>query len=202
MMSIVVAIFTAPINLLIDYLFVDVLSAPSADDAKLQRQNDLGNSRLGRIVKKAGDTVRRASAVTIDAVKVARRRFGVMGSHEAVQIPESTKEAHELARDSSKHIIEQRRDALEREQSSRHVNRSQELVQRQKRATKYQISEGQLKRVRDDSDETEELDQLFCEFVVDMNEQRRLLKPSIRDRYDNQWGSEIFPSFFHQFSQC
>lgn len=191
-MSIVVAIFTAPINLLIDYLFVDILSAPSADDAKLQRQNDLVNSsRLGRMVKKAGDTVRRASAVTADAVKVARRRFGIKAAHESMQIPESTKEAHELARDSSQHIIQQRREVLEQEQSSRNVNRSQELVLRnkKKRATKYHMSEGgQLKRTRDDSDEVEELNQLFCEFVVDLNEQRRLLKPSVRERYDSQWG--------------
>jgi hypothetical protein len=192
MMSVVVAIFTAPINLLIDYLFVDILSAPSADDAKMQRQNDLKESRLGRIVKKAGDTVRRASAVTADAVKVARRRFGVMGAHESVQIPETTKEAHELARDSSQQIIQERRDILEREKSSRNLNRSQSLVRRhhkqKNRATQYHVSQGQLKRTRADSVDSEELTELFCEFVVDLNDQRRLLKPSIRERYDAQWG--------------
>ena len=194
MMSIVVAILTAPINLLIDYLFVDILSAPSVDDAKMQRENDLKESRIGRIVKKAGDTVRRASAVTADAVKVARRRFGVMGAHESVQIPETTKEAHELARDSSQHIIQERRDMLERERSSRSMNRSQSLVRRHQkqrnRATQYHISQGQLKRAGDDNNsaDLEALTELFCEFVVDLNDQRRLLKPSMRERYDTQWG--------------
>jgi hypothetical protein len=189
MMSIVVAIFTAPINLFIDYLFVDVLSAPTVDDAKMQKEHGTKQSQLGRMVKKAGESVRRASAVTADAVKVARRRFG-MGTHEAMQIPESTMEAHELARESSQHIIQERRDILEREKSFRHDNRSQVLLQRHqhKRATKYHLSEGQLKRTRDDSREGEELNELFSEFVVDLNEQRRVLKPSTRERYDSQWG--------------
>jgi hypothetical protein len=170
-------------------LFVDVLSAPTVDDAKMQKEHGTKQSQLGRMVKKAGESVRRASAVTADAVKVARRRFG-MGTHEAMQIPESTMEAHELARESSQHIIQERRDILEREKSFRHDNRSQVLLQRHqhKRATKYHLSEGQLKRTRDDSREGEELNELFSEFVVDLNEQRRVLKPSTRERYDSQWG--------------
>jgi len=178
----------------IDYLFVDVLSAPTADDAKMQRQNELAQSRVGRIVKKAGETVRRASAVTMDAVKVARRRLGVMRSQESMQIPESTKEAHELARDSSQHIVQERLSILERERSSRNVNRSQAMVERhqksyeKKRATQYHVSEGQLKLSRDESGEEAELTQMFSEFVVDLNDQRRLLKASARDRYDTQWG--------------
>ena len=192
MMSIVVAILTAPINLLIDYLFVDILSAPSVDDAKMQRENDLKESRFGSIVKKAGDTVRRASAVTADAVKVARRRFGVMRGHESMQIPETTKEALELARDSSQHIIQERRDMLERERSSRSMNRSQSLVRRHQkqknRATQYHISQGQLKRAGDIGVDSLAVTELFCEFVVDLNDQRRLLKPSMRERYDIQWG--------------
>jgi hypothetical protein len=188
MMSVVVAILTAPINLLIDYLFVDILSAPSIDDAKMQQQNELKESRLGRIVKKAGDTVRRASAVTVDAVKVARRRFGANGAHESIQIPETTKEAHELARDSSQQIIQERRDILERERSSRSMNRSESLVRRHHNARGHDhVSQDQSKRTLDDAGDSE-LTQLFGEFVVDLNDQRQLLKPSIRERYDAQWG--------------
>jgi hypothetical protein len=109
MMSVVVAIFTAPINLLIDYLFVDILSAPSADDAKMQRQNDLKESRLGRIVKKAGDTVRRASAVTADAVKVARRRFGVkelMSLCKFLKLPRRLMSWHEILLSKSSKSVE------------------------------------------------------------------------------------------------
>jgi hypothetical protein len=195
MMSVVVAIFTAPINLFIDYLFVDILSAPSVDETKRQREQDTKPSQLSRIVKKAGESVRRASAVTADAVKVAKRKFRMGSSHkphEAMQIPESTLEAHELARESSVRIIEERRDILEKEKSFRKDNRSQVLVQRhhnnKKRATKYKMSEEQLKRAKDDTGEAAELNELFCEFVVDLNEQRRALKPSVRERYDSQWG--------------
>ena len=194
MMSIVVAILTAPINLLIDYLFVDILSAPSVDDAKMQRDNELRESHFGRVVKKAGDTLRRASTVTADTVKVARRRFGMTIAHESVQIPETTKEAHELARDSAQQIIQEHRDIIDKEKSSRSMTRSQMLVRRhrnqQSRSTQSPVSQhhSKSKGGPDDSLYSEALTELFCEFVVDLNDQRRLLKPSIRERYDTQWG--------------
>jgi hypothetical protein len=188
MMSIVVGILTAPINLIVDFLFVDILSAPSVDDAKLQRENNLNQSPLGRMMKKAGDTVRRASAVTASVVKVARRNFGVHKSQHSMQIPESTIEAHQLALASSQQIVEEHRSILDKEQSSRKESRSQVLLARQKRGTQYHLSEGKLKRTNDQSGEDEELNELFGEFVVDLNEQRRLLKPAARERYDSQWG--------------
>jgi hypothetical protein len=195
MMSIVVAIFTAPINLFVDYLFVDILSAPSVDEIKRHKQNEMKESRLEQMVNKVGGTVRRAS---VGVIQVARRRFGVMnaataghGVHQSMQIPESTMEAHEIARVSSKHLIEERRDNLEREQSTRRGNRSQILIQRQKkRETQSHLSHEQLKRTREvvEVEEVVELNQLFIEFVTDLNEQRRLLKPATRERYDSQWG--------------
>lgn len=192
MMSVVVAILTAPINLLIDYLFVDILSAPSVDDAKMQRENGLRESHFGRVVKKAGDTLRRASAVTADAVKVARRRFGMTIAHESVQIPETTIEAHELARDSAQQIIQEHRDIIDKEKSSRSMTRSQMLIRRhrnqQSRSPQSSQHHFKSKGGSDDSLYSEALTELFCEFMVDLNDQRRLLKPSIRERYDTQWG--------------
>jgi hypothetical protein len=190
-MSIVVAILTAPINLVIDFLFVDVLSAPSVDDLKMRKQNEMNQSRLSKIASKVGGTVRRAS---VGAIQVARKRLGVNRTNtrtgSSMQIPESTMEAHELAVVSSKDLIEERKGILEREQSSRHDNRSQVLLERhqKKKTTKAHRSDNQ-KGVRDSSrGELDELDQQFYEFVTDMNEQRRLLKPAMRERYDSQWG--------------
>lgn len=193
MMSIVVSILTAPINLLIDYFFVDILSAPSVDETKMRRVNDLKESHFGRILKNVGDIARRASTVTADAVRVTGRRFGV-GGHVSLQIPETTKEAHDLARDSSQQIIQERRVMLERERSSRGINRSQSLARRhpkeKNRGTQYYISQGQNFEKAGDSDHlnSDALTTLFSELMVDLNDQRYLLKPSLRERYDAQWG--------------
>merc|ERR1719487_1597146 len=57
LLSIVVAIFTAPVNLLVDFLFMEVLSAPDADSIKIQTE-DTALKRAGRRMSSA---VRRAS---------------------------------------------------------------------------------------------------------------------------------------------
>lgn len=207
-----VAIFTAPINLLVDYLFVDVLSAPTLDEMKLKKHTEMKQSRLNQIVKKAGETVRRASAVTVDAIKVARKNFSVSAAHESMQIPEKTIEASNQAKSFSQLFVQEQKAILEKQQSSRNANRSESLVARQQRKTidklkNHRSQENESKshpksnsKSKSKEEETQELFHLFGEFVVDLNEQRRALKPSIRDRYDSQWGVDPTGEFSKQWS--
>jgi hypothetical protein len=182
MVSIVVAILTAPVNLLVDYLFVEILSAPTVDSIKnqIQNQNEIvenhKSSNLTKLMKNAGEKVRRTSTATVDAIKVARRRYLSQGNQESLQIPESTIIAQNHAMISSHDLVQEQMMKLERESSSREVNRSQVKVDQYQRKNKYKEGEDVL------------LTQLLSEFVVDLSEQRRVLKPSVRDRYDLQWG--------------
>lgn len=216
-----VAIFTAPINLLVDYLFVDVLSAPTLDEVKLKRQHEMKQSKLNQMVKKAGDSVRRASAVTVDAIKVARKQFGGQSHHVSLQIPETTMEAHTLAKLSSRMFVQEQKVILEKQLSSRNTTRSESLVARHQRSvTRNYALNNRERRTMDRAkhndnnsrgedaksqqlrlrEEVEELAHLFGEFMVDLNEQRRALKPSTRDRYDSQWGVDPTGEFSKQWS--
>ncbi len=195
MVSVVVAIFTAPINLLIDYLFVDILSAPTEDSLKSKPKVTLQPNRLQKIVKKAGETGRRASAMTMDAIKIARKQV-LLGSHQSMQIPELTLEAHVQAKLSSHELVQDHKAKLERKSSSREVNRSQILVERQQRSLSRQNHPHKNHDEKKNSSsshsrrtaEVDDITRLFSEFVVDLSEQRRVLKPSSRDNYDSQWG--------------
>lgn len=220
-----VAIFTAPINLLVDYLFVDVLSAPTLDEMKLKKQNEMKQSRLNQMVKKAGETVRRASAVTVDAIKVAQKNFAVLVAHESMQIPETTIEAHVQAKSFSQELIREKKILIDQElaqinsnRPTSHLNRLKNKSTRQPtyisknipvKLKNHRSQENESKshsksksnsKSKSKEEETQELFHLFGEFVVDLNEQRRALKPSIRDRYDSQWGVDPTGEFSKQWS--
>jgi len=163
----------------VDYLFVEILSAPTADSLKVESQNQYEiavrkPSHLSKFMRNAGERVRRTSTATVDAIKVARRRFLAQENQECLQIPESTLLAHNQAMISSHNLVHEQMMKLEREVSSRDVSRSQ--------SENWPVSKKERYEYGDD------LTQLFSEFVVDLSEQRRVLKPSVRDRYDFQWG--------------
>lgn len=163
-------------------------------------------SKLNHIVKKAGETVRRASAVTIDAIKVAHRQFTGLPSHESLQIPETTMEAHILAKISTRGFIQEQKIVLEKQLSSRNANRSESLVARHQRNLTRNDNNHRNNHRNNQNDkkvelkEIGEIPKLFGEFVVDLNEQRRLLKPSARERYDSLWGVDPTGEFSRQWS--
>ncbi len=51
--SVIVAVFTAPINLIVDYLFHGILLAPTADSLKIQK-SDNSASLVARRMSNAG----------------------------------------------------------------------------------------------------------------------------------------------------
>jgi hypothetical protein len=62
--SILFAIFQAPINTVVDFLFTDIISAPTADDVKsLRDQNNTGV--VAAMTRRASAVVRRASAALV-----------------------------------------------------------------------------------------------------------------------------------------
>lgn len=65
--SIVVAVFTAPLNLVVDFLFDDILSAPTADSLKAQNE---ANAML-QAGRRMSNAVRRASLSAATAIRRA-----------------------------------------------------------------------------------------------------------------------------------
>ena len=112
---------------------MDVLSAPTVDEMKLKRKDEMKQSKVNQLVKKAGETARRASAVTVDAIKVAQKQFKGLSSHTSLQIPETTLEAHNVAKLTSQMFVQEQKIILEKQLSLRNANRSELLVARQQR---------------------------------------------------------------------
>ena len=89
--SIVIALFTAPLNFIIDYLFVDILRAPT-EDAIAERKQSAVVAQAGRRVASA---VRRASVTAVGAVATspavaaARRRNAINVVPEATLLAQS-----------------------------------------------------------------------------------------------------------------
>ncbi len=93
-MSLLVAVMTAPINLIVDVIFHNVLEAPSGDAVKIKTQ-DSAAFRAGNRVSKA---VRRASVNVAAAVNDVVLKMKVnRPSNELMLIPERTLIAQSLA---------------------------------------------------------------------------------------------------------
>jgi hypothetical protein len=69
--SIVIALFTAPLNFIIDYLFTDIIQAPT-EETVADREKKVVMAQAGRRVVSA---VRRASATAGTAVRAAVQRI-------------------------------------------------------------------------------------------------------------------------------
>jgi hypothetical protein len=136
--SVVVAMFTSPVNLIVDFLFHDILSAPTADSLKLQKQ-DTALKRVARRVSTVGTEVanagrrvgRRISQASVEAMAALAKEGH---SRQTLNIPETTMEAHINASVSTGHLVE----AIRKKNDSERIDRDRERCQSitfKKRAT-------------------------------------------------------------------
>jgi hypothetical protein len=127
--SIVVAMFTSPVNLIVDFLFHDILSAPTADSIKLQKQ-DTAMKRVARRVSTMGTDVanagrrvgRRISQASVEAM-AALAKDG--RGRQTLNIPETTMEAHINASVTTGHLVE----AIRKHNDSQRITRDRERSQ-------------------------------------------------------------------------
>lgn len=79
LISVLIACATAPINMLVDFLFHDIISAPLADEFKVELQNRLLKQRVGdrvaQVRQATGDVVRQS-------ISLARGAFSIGPSSE------------------------------------------------------------------------------------------------------------------------
>jgi len=205
--SIVIAMFTAPVNLLVDFLFIDVLSAPTVDSLKMKnevsalsnmaRRASMVGANVGRRLSTVGKRVAQVSGDTVKRV-TQRNSFvrNTLRIETTRQVPDITAEAQALATVSAAEVMsDARRDhdqnlSLRKEQRSKSSVWKQRMLLEEKRKKSMKSSQ----RKKDGKsyavplpDEVTHHD-LFLELCVDITEQRRLLKRSQQESFDSMWG--------------
>jgi hypothetical protein len=177
-MSLVVAIFTAPINFVVDFLFVDILSSPTADETKMKAFVRANGNMGQRAARRASNIIRRASALSQDSGKQASLMKSQSSS--LLQLPIGVADVRLLATSSASHLVEQNRESIDGMTRRRtEMRKGPLLTSKERMRMRLKI---QHKANSDSADD------LFSEFLIDLNEQRRLLKPAEKERYDLKWG--------------
>ena len=160
-----VAVLTAPVNLVVDFLFHDILSAPSADALKTAAA---GNA-MRRAGRRMSNAVRRASLTVGSQLSALgpKKKAPLFRSVSTREISDSTKEAHGLAVMSATNMIKELNARFEDQHASHAVTA---VVSRKS---------GHIQANSDDT-----FSQLRNEIIL----QRRNLRPSQWPHFDRQWG--------------
>jgi hypothetical protein len=191
---------TAPINFLVDFLFVDILSAQTEDEVKANLHK---RKMITQFASNAANVVRRASIASTARMKQVRK--SVVGRH-TMKIPEDASSAQTLAVESTSAILVDAQKRLSMMTEFRENNRSQVLVDRQKKsqARKQQpstrMSRSAVSTASPVDTVEEEVIKRFSAFAVDVTDQRKLLKPHERDRFDTKWGIDPTGEFSKQWT--
>ena len=188
LLSVLVAVFTAPFNLLVDYLFCDILSAPTADAVKVAAEESM--------VRKAGrrmsNAVRRASITVATTATSLKKRMSFLpswGNSEGVSmtrvLPESTVEAHTMGMQAGamKDIMKNARATMASREDAQRSTESQAQANFEKKSMYMQ----RMSRATSFSD-IPTTERLFLELWEDINLQRRVLKRDEREGFDIVWG--------------
>ena len=200
--SIVIAVFTAPINLLVDFCFIEILSAPSPDTVKAAT----ADTAMRRTMRRVSNVGRRMSAVAAStAASITRAgRSTILGAPKlnvdtTRLVPDAAAEAQMLAAHSVGNLLEDARSNIDNRENLRKAQRQQSSVlkvqQRQEeKQKKYSImaenshARQTLMRRMSLGITDEKLKEVFAELCVDMTEQRKVLKRSQQDGFDMMWG--------------
>jgi hypothetical protein len=211
--SLVVAILTAPINFVVDFLFVDILSAQSIDQNKANR----AKSRLQ--LNHAFSHLSRAAGTLFSRTPMVPMKQGGPGDHQqavppasfnrhTVKIPSETSSAQSLALELASDLVGNTQRRLKMLNEGREQSRSQHLVEREKmnlvrKRTVIERSLG-ITRKHGRSSSTvvgdDELLTLFSSFVVDLSDQRKALKANRRERFDVRWGVDPTGEFSRRWT--
>ena len=229
---------TAPVNLIVDFLFVEVISAPTVQS--LKKESSLSSSRFAsrafaQVFGGATDAVRKVSAISKTRAKTTcpPLPLSTVGRESRKSeswtdiasitttrvIPPRTREAHDEAMECANDVIEDAKSRQDRrlaQMQSRHevfATRSSKSI-RSRQTQKSQASpsvgsrgstfffssslSGSRSRVGngngsgnghvDHADAAVDVDPIFRQLTEDINQQRKLLKRSQQEAFDNLWG--------------
>jgi hypothetical protein len=195
--------FTSPINFLIDYLFLEILSAPTADSLKLDELetfnrladviSSIGTSAVSgartmgrRVGRRLSQVAQAAGVMNISSVSKVEKA----GVQRTLSIPPATLEAQIIASRTSSQLISQLRQENEAFAMSRDLERSastafqKRVILNQKRTESVKgMPKQSLRPV-----EKKTIDDLFTHLSVDIIEQRKVLPISEQELFDEQWG--------------
>jgi hypothetical protein len=235
--SIYVSMFTAFINLIVDFLFEDILFAPTMDSTKEEKAKDrilsmlqeskrkpVENNNKNKVdeeskkeVEKEEETRPGSSAnqnprerrshapLQPRSTLLVKMQSGKFDLETTRVVPSSTQEAHELAVISMKEIMQDQLSDIKKYTTSQEIRHKASLHLKQKSSLeKYRESlksRGESWKVKSGvhrSVEEMALDEKFVELTVDIMEQRKALKRSQQDGFDEMWGIDPTGEFSKQ----
>lgn len=199
LLSIVVAIFTAPVNLLVDFLFCEVLSAPTADSLKIQTEDTAlkrAGRRMSNAVRRASVSVAKTASSFATSIKRGSRKVSSLQPSVTRLMPNTTVEAHALVHSSAsiKDMMltaQQSNDAIELNRRSTAVRvRRPAMIKGRAHFSEHPTKPEDgtdMKKFTYYQNDTD-MNETFLELCDDMQAQRRLLKRSEVDAFDMKWG--------------
>lgn len=224
-----VALLTAPVNLIVDFLFVEVISAPTVQSLKKESSSHFTSSAFGQVLRRASSAVSRVSVASKNTLRKLRRESESISDNwidmiaTTRVIPPRTREAHEEAMECANDVIEvaksrqDRRSTLMKskheefarshksDRSRRHQtpqaskgppsSSSSRSSQRTRKSSWLMKSVGGVGNADKDEQQQQqqkqddaEMASLFQQLTYDIDQQRKLLKRSQQDVFDNLWG--------------
>lgn len=199
LLSIITAIFTAPVNLLVDFLFMEILSAPDADSIKIQAEETVlkrAGRRMSNAVRRASVTATKAVGRVASAVKRGSRRLSGIQPTVTRVMPESTLAAHAIVH-SSNSVKDLMQFAQQNNEASENIRRTTMLrIKRPavvKGKTLIPASSAPLSEEPDTKkfthyQTTTDMNEAFLELCDDLQTQRKFLKRGEVERFDALWG--------------
>lgn len=164
--SVVVALFTSPANSVVDFIFIDVLSAPTADKHKVAAA-----SALGSMQRRISSAARRVSAVSERMINRIRPARQTMFRTTRI-VPDYAVEAYSQARASTRHVLTNAQTQCEQYESRR----------RSQRATQTRLT---------NAPHLNNIDVVMQELTADIAAQRNQIKNAELMLFDMRWGLEL-----------
>ena len=184
LISTLVAIFTAPLNLAVDFAFDEVLLAPTADTLKVHEQG----SALHRAGRRMSQAVRGASVKVVGALSE-------LGSEKKQRSISLYNKFHKISIESTRNIppaaeVVQQLAIACTSNISQMVRENNEKRERMRRETTKTSNrkETTIDLVITDTHMPTNPERIYSQLVKELVSQRKQLLPSERDIFDQQWG--------------
>jgi hypothetical protein len=189
--SIYVSIFTALINLVVDFLFEDILLAPTMDSKGREKDLKLMNAKQQQ--DQQTDRSLTCEKRSLDKQMLQKTQsYSRLDLETTRVVPSATEEAHLLAALSVKDIVKERVAEIDQSVSKRDILRqaSSNLKHKHSMAKHRSILKvrGESAKVKQNAKSTDVIEEQFVDLAVDITEQRKELKRSQQEKFDEMWG--------------
>jgi vacuolar-type H+-ATPase subunit E/Vma4 len=187
----------SPINLLLDFLFIEILSAPTVDSVKVAEELSLIKSDVRRVAMRANEE---DMSQAIIASKLSKKKLERNSSMKTcLEIHGAAADAHMLALTTSKSVLDAAREGNKKVDSFRETPRYKSMLRKQqdsarmKQEKKAKMIEGRQEGESQsaktlDSRSASVIDDLFVNLTLDIAEQRKLLPRGQHENFDDKWG--------------